>query len=838
MTSTGDGGFTILERVVSEEARLYDAARAKVLQARATHKEPGDVAGEAARWAKKAAKRRERLLRREVRLSVDLKRGVQVAEAQPANSEASDAVGDGDPMKITVAAGGADAVPSAEKCTEAIVGVEVTAKASRSRRRFEKRVAKAQAKQRRALAGRNQASGYPAQVYYAYSEHRRTSGQAKVIAEPEARAKGYALPTVSPALLKSAKKKPAKAYVYQSGSSYESPGVKVEDGESRQVGKLRAVQAPSLNLLPTATVKIQGQWKPVKIDTGAQYSVAGKAWQYFGERLPLPPPVDYMEGFSGACVRVLGMWRFHFKTQYQQAMSVDALVVDHDTDDFLVGEDWMYYNGVKIDFVSSEMKWYDDGVKSVLPFVGVGTSEQRGARAAKVRLVRKAKVCTQTVHHVEVTVPAADGTVGVFVPRGRKEPHLIVAPTVVTVKDGKAVVPIMNLVGRTSKLPSKETLGTWIPARGELEILELNGELDRERVRVWLQELCTTTKPLSKEEELVIGDMDQEDKDLTLALLRNYPSLLEPKKGCPPATTLGVVHHINTGSEPPMKVRPRRHSRVEHETIDGEVDEMLNHGVVEKGTGAWGSPVVLVRKKKGSVRFCVDYRMLNAVTKKDIYLLPRIDEALESMHGARRFISLDLHAGYWQVPVAEEDKDKTGFVTRQGLFRFVRMPFGLANAPGTFQRMMDAVLRCLAWIRCLVYLDDVIVFSNGTVSRHIVELTVVLDRLAQAGLSLKSKKCSFAMERLEYLGYELDAEGIRPMTTLVESVRKFPVPQDAVEVRRFVHLVGYYRRFVPNFGTKAAPMTKLLRNKVDWQWGPEQQAAFDQLKDELTKRRC
>ncbi|KAF4028647.1 hypothetical protein GN244_ATG19676 [Phytophthora infestans] len=198
---------------MAEEARLYDAARAKVLQARATHKEPGDVAGEAARWAKKAAKRRERLLRREVRLSVDLKRGVQVAEAQPANSEASDAVGDGDPMKITVAAGGADAVPSAEKCTEAIVGVEVTAKASRSRRRFEKRVAKAQAKQRRALAGRNQASGYPAQVYYAYSEHRRTSGQAKVIAEPEARAKGYALPTVSPALLKSAKKKPAKAYL-------------------------------------------------------------------------------------------------------------------------------------------------------------------------------------------------------------------------------------------------------------------------------------------------------------------------------------------------------------------------------------------------------------------------------------------------------------------------------------------------------------------------------------------------------------------------------------------------------------------------------------------------
>ncbi|KAG6619339.1 Gag-pol fusion protein [Phytophthora cinnamomi] len=322
---------------------------------------------------------------------------------------------------------------------------------------------------------------------------------------------------------------------------------------------------------------------------------------------------------------------------------------------------------------------------------------------------------TRAVHNVEVVVPAKDGAMGLFMPQVRKQSHLLLAPTLVTVRDGKAVVPVLNLVGRTSKLPSKEKLGTWVPTDREMDILELDGELDRERVSAWLESLRTTTAPLSNEDELNIGEMEDKDKELIFTLLRNFPSLLELTTGCPPATTLGVVHHINTGSEPPVKVWPRRHSRSEHETIDAEVKAMFHDGVIEEGTGAWGFLVVLVRKKDGTVRFCVDYRMLDAITKKDIYPLPRIDETLESMLGARRFTSLDMHAGYWQVPVAEDSKDKTGFVTRQGLFRFVRMPFGLANAPGTFQRMMDAVLRGLAWKRCLVYLDDVIVFSSGTV---------------------------------------------------------------------------------------------------------------------------
>uniref|UniRef100_H3G554 Reverse transcriptase domain-containing protein n=1 Tax=Phytophthora ramorum TaxID=164328 RepID=H3G554_PHYRM len=142
-------------------------------------------------------------------------------------------------------------------------------------------------------------------------------------------------------------------------------------------------------------------------------------------------------------------------------------------------------------------------------------------------------------------------------------------------------------------------------------------------------------------------------------------------------------------------------------------------------------------------RFCVDYRALNSVTKKDVYPLPRIDETLEALGGAQLFTTLDLRSGYWQISVAPEDRDKTAFTTKQGLYRFIRMPFGLMNAPSTFQRMMNGVLRGLTWTTCLVYLDDIIVYTRGGIERHVLELATVLERLSTAGLTLKLKKCVF-----------------------------------------------------------------------------------------------
>lgn len=199
-----------------------------------------------------------------------------------------------------------------------------------------------------------------------------------------------------------------------------------------------------------------------------------------------------------------------------------------------------------------------------------------------------------------------------------------------------------------------------------------------------------------------------------------------------------------------MMLRRRRHAQTEYQIIDDNVAKMKAAGVIEESNGAWGFPVVLVKKKNGEVRYCVDYRALNQITKKDAYPLPRIDETLETLGGAHWFTTLDLKAGYWQIAVAKEDQDKTAFTTRQGLFKLVRMPFGLMNAPGTFQRMMNLVLSGLNWITRSVYLDDNIVFTKGHLEDHVVQVAAVLERLRQAGLSLNLKKCEFAIKHIQY----------------------------------------------------------------------------------------
>jgi hypothetical protein len=348
-----------------------------------------------------------------------------------------------------------------------------------------------------------------------------------------------------------------------------------------------------------------------------------------------------------------------------------------------------------------------------------------------------------------------------------------------------------------------------------MEVLELNGETSPERVGEWLKELGDDETPLDEEEEVNIGTKDVGGRSLVLRLLRAYRDITRGKGACPPATTLDVRHHIDTGTAAPVMLKRRRGAQTEDAVTEQNVDTMLNAGVIEEGNGAWGFPVVLVRKKDGEVRFCVDYRALNKITEKAVYPLPRIDETLEALGGALLFTTLDLRAGYWQIGVAREDRDKTAFTTKRGLYRLKRMPFGLMNAPSTFQRMMNGVLRGLTWVTCLVYLDDIIVFTRGGIERHVVELASVLDRLASAGLTLKLKTCVFATQSMEYLGHELSCKGVRLVERLVKAVKEFPRPTNPVEVKRFVHLAGYYRKFVEAFGSIMAPLTKLLRKDVD-----------------------
>lgn len=293
-----------------------------------------------------------------------------------------------------------------------------------------------------------------------------------------------------------------------------------------------------------------------------------------------------------------------------------------------------------------------------------------------------------------------------------------------------------------------------------------------------------------------------------------------------------MQHHIDTQQEHPIRTAPYRRSPQEQEIIKAEIDTMLRDGIIQRSTSPWASPVVLVTKKDGSVRFCVDFRKLNEATVKDTYPLPRIDDTLDALHGARYFTTLDLAAGYWQIKMEEESRAKTAFVSKHGLYEFNVLPFGLCNAPATFQRLMDTVLAGLTWKECLVYLDDILVFSK-TFEEHLVNLANVFDRLRTGCLKIKASKCQFLEPSVDYLGHVISVDGIRPNPKKIASVKAFAHPKTKKDIMAFLGLCGYYRRFIPDMATIAAPMCRLLQKTVDWQWDEECEYSFQALKKRL-----
>ena len=303
----------------------------------------------------------------------------------------------------------------------------------------------------------------------------------------------------------------------------------------------------------------------------------------------------------------------------------------------------------------------------------------------------------------------------------------------------------------------------------------------------------------------------------------------EDDLGCTPL----LEHTIETHGPPLCQPYRRQNPAVRQEEMV-QVQQMLARDVIRPSNSPWASPVVMVKKKDGSLHFCVDFRQLNAATVKEAHPLPRLDDLLDALHGARWFPTLDLKSGYWQVPIMERDKEKTAFRTSSGqLYEFNQVPFGLCNAPATFSRLMDRVLSGLHWETCLFYLDDIIVFYS-TWEEHLVRLQQVFERLRHANLKLGAEKCAFAAKEVSYLGLRVTEEGILPDSALLAAIREIPPPKTATEVRSFLGLAGYYRRYVKNFAAIAGPLHALTRKDAVFHWSADCQHAFDRLKMLLT----
>ena len=314
------------------------------------------------------------------------------------------------------------------------------------------------------------------------------------------------------------------------------------------------------------------------------------------------------------------------------------------------------------------------------------------------------------------------------------------------------------------------------------------------------------------------------------SLLKEYGDVFEEISGMPPARDHTIYHTIPLESGTQPIFRPMyRLSQAEIAEVKRQLDELLQKGLIEPSTSPYGAPVLFVQKKDGSLRMCIDFRALNKHTIKNRYPLPRIDDLLDKLRGATVFSSLDLQSGYHQIRISEDDVTKTAFRTPFGHFQFKVLCFGLTNAPATFQHAMNHAFSDCIDNFVLVYLDDILVYSKNE-EEHLEHLEHVLKVLRRHKYYAKMKKCDFLKAELPFLGHVVSGQGVRVDPRKVEAIKDWPVPTTVTQVRSFLGLANFFRKFVQGYASIASPLSDLTRKNVPFVWTPERQRAFDRIK--------
>ena len=349
--------------------------------------------------------------------------------------------------------------------------------------------------------------------------------------------------------------------------------------------------------------------------------------------------------------------------------------------------------------------------------------------------------------------------------------------------------------------------------------------------------------------ELKDQEISQETKERFEKLKEKYPKVFSVSNQDIGRTNL-VTMHVDTGDNSPIYQKPYTLPLKHYSWVQQEIETLEHAGVIKKSISPWASPIVVVPKKSAPgkpprCRMCVNFRRINELQPKmqrvdkqtdtqgnlSLIPLPKIDEMYANLRGAKIFTTLDLHSGYYHIALDDESKAKTAFVTPFGKYEFNAVLFGLAQAPASFQQLISIVLQDCSNF-AMAYLDDIIIFSQNE-QEHLKHIEIIFKKLKKAGLKLKESKCDFFKKEIHYLGHLISVNGIQPLPKKLDSICNMPKPRSPKEIKQFLGLTGYYRKFVLQFSDMARPLTKLLAHDCEFVWTNQCDISFQMLKDML-----
>ena len=423
---------------------------------------------------------------------------------------------------------------------------------------------------------------------------------------------------------------------------------------------------------------------------------------------------------------------------------------------------------------------------------------------------------------------------------------LMGAKCLVHVKKSKAIFRVLNPTNQTILLQRNLVIANAYRLDEQAEITKLNNSHKETNKRARHQ--VNSVNPISTNNQhqqnfksmakdlgitLENSDLSDNQKDQLFTLLGKNQDVFAKDM-----SELGVTnqysHTIITTDNKPIASAPYRQSPDIRREVEKHTKLLLENDIIEPSTSPWHSPVVMVKKKNGLYRMAIDYRKLNKVTESMSFPLPKFEDVVDTLGEAKAqiFSVIDLASGFYQIPLEESTKHKSAFITHQGVFQFKRLPFGLMNSPISFQSLMTKVLQSLLWSTALVYIDDVIIFSKSF-AQHLHDLDLVFSKLRDAKLTLQPTKCNFACKQVKYLGHIINKDGIQVDPEKTQAISTFPIPKSSKQVKSFLGVCNYYRKFIQGYAKLASPLTKLTAKDIKFSWGPEQADAFQTLKQRL-----